>query len=206
MTQRVGLPSVEVVRKPYRVKVTVRNNLLLSAIEAAGYKSQSEFARDAMLSKTDVSAIVSMREAPLNNYGEFSTTAKAIMEVLGACPTDLWSDEQLTLKLKRNTGERAVDFDAINHLLESHNEAMLLPNPESLAMELDTKHAVDAALDTLLPSQRAVLKARFEGEETYEEIGKKRDVTGERIRQIEAQALRKLRKPHLSNKLREHLE
>ena len=68
---------------------------------------------------------------------------------------------------------------------------------------------VDLILDTLSARERRVLQLRFglsEGRErTLEEVGKRLNVTRERIRQIEAKALRKLRDPSRSKKLRDYL-
>ena len=77
--------------KAYRIKITVKNNLLLTAIEQAGYKSAAEFARAIGLIEQRVSALVALRNAPINQDGEFSLSAKRIMEALGAAPSDLWT-------------------------------------------------------------------------------------------------------------------
>ena len=65
-------------------------------------------------------------------------------------------------------------------------------------------------LDTLIPSERRVLQLRFgliDGHSrTLEEVGKRCGVTRERVRQIEAKALRKLRHPSRAKKLRDHFE
>jgi RNA polymerase primary sigma factor len=65
-------------------------------------------------------------------------------------------------------------------------------------------------LDTLTPREAKVLRMRFgiemNTDHTLEEVGKQFDVTRERIRQIEAKALRKLRHPSRSDKLRSFLD
>ena len=65
-------------------------------------------------------------------------------------------------------------------------------------------------LDTLTEREQKVLKLRFGLEDgrarTLEEVGKEFDVTRERIRQIEAKSLRKLRHPSRSKKLKDYLE
>jgi RNA polymerase primary sigma factor len=65
-------------------------------------------------------------------------------------------------------------------------------------------------LDTLTEREQKVLKLRFGLEDgrtrTLEEVGKQFDVTRERIRQIEAKALRKLRHPSRSRKLKDYLD
>ena len=65
-------------------------------------------------------------------------------------------------------------------------------------------------LNTLTPREEKVLRLRFGLEDgrarTLEEVGKEFNVTRERIRQIEAKALRKLRHPNRSKRLREYVE
>ena len=65
-------------------------------------------------------------------------------------------------------------------------------------------------MDTLTEREQKVLRLRFGMNDgrarTLEEVGKEFDVTRERIRQIEAKALRKLRHPSRSRKLRDYLE
>jgi RNA polymerase primary sigma factor len=72
------------------------------------------------------------------------------------------------------------------------------------------KEQVEAVLDSLTGRERRVLQLRFGLEDgrarTLEEVGKEFNVTRERIRQIEAKALRKLRHPSRSRKLKDYLE
>jgi RNA polymerase primary sigma factor len=83
-------------------------------------------------------------------------------------------------------------------------------SPSEAAALTMLRTEVDLILDTLLPRERRVLQLRFgllEGRErTLEEVGKRFGVTRERIRQIEAKALRKLRHPSRSKKLKDYLE
>jgi len=72
------------------------------------------------------------------------------------------------------------------------------------------KDQISDVLDTLTPREQRVLRLRFGLEDgrsrTLEEVGKEFKVTRERIRQIEAKALRKLRHPTRSRKLKDYLE
>ena len=72
------------------------------------------------------------------------------------------------------------------------------------------KEQIDDVLDSLAEREKRVLQLRFGLEDgrsrTLEEVGREFGVTRERIRQIEAKALRKLRHPVRSKKLRDFLE
>ena len=85
-----------------------------------------------------------------------------------------------------------------------------VPAPAEAAAFSMLKEQLVEVLDTLTEREQRVLKLRFGLEDgrarTLEEVGKTFDVTRERIRQIEAKALRKLRHPSRSKKLKDYLE
>ena len=82
--------------------------------------------------------------------------------------------------------------------------------PAEAAAATLLKEQLSEVLDTLTDRERKVLRLRFGMDDgrarTLEEVGKEFDVTRERIRQIEAKALRKLRHPSRSRKLRDYLD
>ena len=79
--------------------------------------------------------------------------------------------------------------------------------PDEAALKSITNADIDAVLKTLLPREEQVIRLRFGLQDgrchTLEEVGTKFEVTRERIRQIEAKALRKLRHPVRSNKFKD---
>ena len=83
-------------------------------------------------------------------------------------------------------------------------------SPSEAVINLDLKEQTESVLKTLTPREEKVVKMRFGvgdgSEHTLEEVGQNFAVTRERIRQIEAKALRKLRHPSRSRKLRVFLE
>ena len=85
-----------------------------------------------------------------------------------------------------------------------------VPVPAEAAAQTLLKEQLDEVLDTLTEREQKVLRLRFGMNDgrarTLEEVGKEFDVTRERIRQIEAKALRKLRRPSRSRKLRDYLD
>ena len=84
------------------------------------------------------------------------------------------------------------------------------PDPQDAASHTLLKEQLADVLDTLTPREEKVLSLRFGLEDgrsrTLEEVGKEFNVTRERIRQIEAKALRKLRHPSRSKKLKDFLD
>jgi RNA polymerase primary sigma factor len=82
--------------------------------------------------------------------------------------------------------------------------------PVEAAVYTSLRDATKEVLDTLTPREAKVLRMRFgiemNTDHTLEEVGKQFDVTRERIRQIEAKALRKLRHPSRSERLRSFLD
>jgi RNA polymerase primary sigma factor len=83
-------------------------------------------------------------------------------------------------------------------------------SPAEAVINLNLKEQTESVLKTLTPREEKVIKMRFGvgdgSEHTLEEVGQSFAVTRERIRQIEAQALRKLRHPSRSRKLKAFLE
>ncbi len=79
--------------------------------------------------------------------------------------------------------------------------------PDEAALKTITNEDIDSVLKTLSPREEAVIRLRFGLKDgrchTLEEVGMEFDVTRERIRQIEAKALRKLRHPVRSNKFKD---
>ncbi|MCW5798114.1 MAG: hypothetical protein LZF60_120031 [Nitrospira sp.] len=83
-------------------------------------------------------------------------------------------------------------------------------SPLEAAIRYDLQRQINGALETLTPREEKVLRKRFgigeATDHTLEEVGQDFEVTRERIRQIEAKALRKLRHPSRSKKLRSFVE
>ncbi len=111
---------------------------------------------------------------------------------------------QLPISLESPIGE-----EEDSHLSDFIEDRNALPPVDAASKQL-LKEQIDEVLSTLTPRERRVLRLRFGLEDgrsrTLEEVGKEFDVTRERIRQIEAKALRKLRHPSRSRKLRDYLD
>ena len=105
--------------------------------------------------------------------------------------------------------ETPIGDDDDSHLGDFIEDTATLA-PIDSAVYTNLREITREILDTLTPREAKVLRMRFgiemNTDHTLEEVGKQFDVTRERIRQIEAKALRKLRHPSRSEKLRSFLE
>ena len=193
----------------YRVDLKVRNNLLLSAIENAGFKNVSQFCKASGLQPTIVGEFVNFKTSPLAKDGSLTPTARRIADLLGVLPDELWTEDQLTMKLDSNQTRFTVSHKELALTLARHTGELLeAPEPDAALEEKDKAVLVHDALDSLRPIEARVLRMRFgigTTEHTLEEVAKKLGVTRERIRQIEAKGLRLLRAPERSKPLRPYI-
>ncbi len=139
-------------------------------------------------------------------YGR-DPTAEEIGEQLGLSPEkvrQVIKVSQVPISLELPMGEEADSH--LGDFIEDHNAIQPL---DSASKQL-LKDQISEVLLTLPPREQRVLQLRFGLEDgrarTLEEVGLEFKVTRERVRQIEAKALRKLRHPSRSRKLRDYLE
>ena len=134
-------------------------------------------------------------------------TPEEIAEKMGITPEkvrEIMKTAQEPLSLETPIGE-----EEDSHLGDFIEDTGALAPPQAASYSL-LKEQLDNVLNTLTDRERRVLKLRFGLEDgrphTLEEVGQIFGVTRERIRQIEAKALRKLRHPSRSKKLRDYLD
>ena len=111
---------------------------------------------------------------------------------------------QLPVSLESPLGE-----EEDSHLSDFIEDRNAMPPVDAASKQL-LKEQIDDVLSSLTPRERQVLRFRFGLEDgrsrTLEEVGREFNVTRERIRQIEAKALRKLRHPSRSRRLKDYLD
>jgi RNA polymerase primary sigma factor len=134
-------------------------------------------------------------------------TAKEIgkeMEISAEKVGEIVKVSQLPISLESPMGE-----EEDSHLGDFIEDRNALPPADAASKQL-LKEQIDSVLGSLSPREQRVLQLRFGLEDgrsrTLEEVGKEFNVTRERIRQIEAKALRKLRHPSRSRRLKDYLE
>ncbi len=139
-------------------------------------------------------------------YGREPTSTEIAkeMEISSEKVREIVKVSQLPISLESPIGEE--EDSPLGNSIEDRNA---LPPVDAASKQL-LKEQIEDVLDTLTPREQRVLQLRFGLEDgrsrTLEEVGKEFNVTRERIRQIEAKALRKLRHPSRSRKLKDYLE
>jgi RNA polymerase primary sigma factor len=146
--------------------------------------------------------------------------SRQLMQVLGREPTDAEVAEKLGWTTQRVKSVKSVAREPISletpigeeddSLLGDFIEDKEIENPASQTAFKLLQEQLNQVLYTLPPREQEVLKMRFGLEDGYsltlEEVGLYFNVTRERIRQIEAKALRRLRHPKRSRRLKDYLE
>jgi len=147
-------------------------------------------------------------------------TSRMLLQELGREPTNEEIAKKMNMPVAKideilKTSRDPVSLDTpigeeedsqLGDFIEDDN----VPVPADAAAFTLLKEQLVEVLDTLTEREQKVLRLRFGMNDgrarTLEEVGREFDVTRERIRQIEAKALRKLRHPSRSRKLRDYLD
>ncbi len=137
------------------------------------------------------------REPTLDEIAhEMGITADRVSEIIRIAPEPLSLETPIGEEEDSHLADFVEDQEAVS--------------PAEAASSTILREKIEDALNKLTPRERDVLKMRFGLEDGYsrtlEEVGRYFRVTRERIRQIEAKALKKLRHPSRSKKLRDYLE
>ncbi|MGM9646267.1 MAG: RNA polymerase sigma factor RpoD [Eubacteriales bacterium] len=149
-----------------------------------------------------------------------SRASRQLVQELGREPTSEEIAEKLDMSPEkvRDTMKYALEPVSLETPIGEEEDSHLgdfipdedSPAPSDAASYTLLKEQIKEVLHTLTPREEQVLKLRFGLEDgrtrTLEEVGKEFDITRERIRQIEAKALRKLRHPSRSKRLKDYLE
>lgn len=174
----------------YRVKVTIRNDRLLSAIESMGFDSVAKFCKKFNLEYQRTTEIINGKLKPINDKGTIKKTCEELLCILGLELQEAFTERQLK-GFRKHMFEARVD--------ESQLKQMISPvkNQELKMIEKDVSLKIsDLFSKYLTPREEKILRMRYgigvKATHTYEEIGLGFQITVERTRQIEAHAIKKL--------------
>ncbi len=153
----------------------------------------------------------------INKAGRIS---RQLLQELGREPTPEEIAEKMGVQVEKINEIQRISQDPVSlekPIGEEEDSKMIdfiedndTPSPIAMSERQMRKKKIDEVLSTLTPRENEVIRRRYgldDGKpKTLEEVGKEFNVTRERIRQIEAKALRKLRNPMRAKKLRDFVD
>ena len=189
--------------KDYEITVTIKNNRLLEAMERAGIKNAAELSRATGVSQSAIGDMLKLSISGENQWGKWRPPLIKLSEFLRCMPEDLVPVAQVASPLKKNSSKITASLDEIESIAGGLVSAAL---PASERLEIEEKNGqLRNAVDNLLGNRQAyVIKQRFGIDcepKTLEELGNEFNVSKDRIRQIEAKALLKLKGVCLKEKI-----
>lgn len=184
--------------KEYKIEIRVKNNLLQNAMIEEGYESAAELSRVSGVRQSDLGNMLALKLSLFCKNGEVRKPWLIISETLRRLPEDLIPARHHYETLKNNKAEIEASFEDIGYLLPPKD-------PEQLCIEHRMQDTILNALNELPERQKKVIEMRFglNGREpmTLEQVGEVFKISGNRVRQIEAKALRDLKKPSVLRSL-----
>jgi len=182
----------------YSVKVSVRNNLIIQRMKQIGILSQTELGNISGLGQRIVNHFVNMKRRPVDYWsGEWTDEAFTLSAALQTEPEYLWTEKQRGMALERNWREISMSEDAVMQLATGQGT-------EQIVQGVLDAEAVGRAIQTLDEREQKVITGRFFEDKTLDDLGDDLGISRERIRQIEARALRKLKQPSIAKTFSEY--
>jgi DNA-directed RNA polymerase sigma subunit (sigma70/sigma32) len=170
----------------YRVKVTIRNNRLLKAIEKKGFRSVQQFCDQYKLNYIGANQYINGNKKPLNREGEVKESLKQLLDILEISLEKAFTDKQLEGFKKNSFTIEAQE----SHLMQI---AQLKKPLEISMMEKDIKTLLDTCIYSLPENYRRVVRGIIYENKTLEDLGKELNVGRERARQLYKRGILRLR-------------
>ena len=183
--------------KDYRIKITIRNDRLLNAIENKNIPSVRQFCKLYQLDYNRVVQIISGKVKPLNDLGRPIGLVEQIIDILDISLEDAFTERQLKGFAKTNY-EISVAEKELKQLVNP------VKNQEQKIIEKDVRLKILEAFSKRLgPREEKLIRLRYgfggEKEHTQHEIAEIFKISHARVGQILAKAERKLKHPSVSN-------
>ena len=185
--------------KDYRIKITIRNERLLTAIESLGFVSVRQFCAQHALDYQRVTEIIRGKLKPLDTKGRVIKIVEELLEITGVTLEEAFTKRQLQGFHKASFEMKVVEKD-LKKLINP------IKNQEQRVIEQDVKlKLIEAFAVRLSSKEEKVIRLAYgfdDGHEhTLEEMGQIFGVSRSRIGQIKQRAERKLRHPSVASKI-----
>ena len=180
----------------YRVKITIRNERLLAAIEGMGFESVAKFCAEHILDYSQTSEIIRGKLKPINENGKLNNKVENLLNILELDIKDAFTPKQLQ-GFKNTSYEIKVKEKELRQLVNP------VKNQELKYIETEVKEKISEALAMrLTPREEKIVRMRFgigmKTDHTLNEISQELNVSKARTGQILAKAIRKLRHPSVA--------
>ena len=178
----------------YRIKVSIRNNRLLKAMEAKGFKSVAQFERSYKFNHYFVTRLINGSVPPLDRNGEIKSFVKEILDILEINIADAFTEKQLQGFKKHSFTVEAKE----SQLLQLVNARKPL---ELNLVEKDVNKLIDNLLLSLPKKYEQVIRMNMFENKTPKEIASILGVGRARVGQIILKGIEKLKTHSNFNKL-----
>lgn len=195
--------------KEYRLEIKVRNNAVLKRMEELGCESPVAFCKAHKLNYQEVHKIISFKSPFYRKRGNINGSIVKLANALQVLPDYIYPPERRGVPLERNKYIAEVEKADLMQISTSlRKDALPVDDRKMLDDFAPTIRRV--MLEALTPREQRLLDKRFgitSGiPQTLDEVGAELNVGRERVRQMEAKAIRKMKHPARSRELREYIE
>jgi len=178
----------------YRIKVSIRNNRLLKAMEAKGFNSAAKFQRSYGFNHYAITGLINGSTIPLDNKGNIKSFVKEILDILEINITDAFTEKQLQ-GFKKNT---FIIEAKESQLLQLVNARKPL---EINLIEKDVNKLIDNLLSSLPKKYEQAIRMNMFENKTIKEIANTLKISKARVGQIILKGIEKLKTHSNFNKL-----
>jgi len=173
-----------------RIIIKIKNNLIWKRAELiwGNIKTQAELSKLLEIRQDKIGLILNFKYNPVDRNGNWKILSMKLSEKLKCFPEDIFPKyfEKVIKNKYQIECDSKVWFDLIEYKQKTPEEKYIIEENKNFLQETLTK---------LNPREEKIIKMRFFEEKTLREIASEFNVSPDRIRQIEARAIRKLRHP-----------
>ncbi len=198
--------------KDYVLEIKVKNNYMMTKMRERGIDTAAELARRTGITQPAVSVLLTLKVAALTKRGKWRPTLLLLAKFFNCLPEELVPPQHLEESLSRNTTTLEVGRADLKKIASWAMEDKAVVDPLLLLAQGEAVEGVQTALGHLKPRERHVVAMRFgldgESPATLDEVAETMGVTRERVRQIEAKGMRRLKQPTAQTKfsLESHMQ
>lgn len=172
----------------YRVKITIRNNRILTRMEEKGYPTIISFSKAIGIGYTQVQSVISGKTKPISKKGNIISPVQIMLDALDLSLEDAFTERQLK-GFNKNSFEVTMDESQI------HSITSPVKNTELLAMEQNVHSTLkNLMIKILKPRENMLIEKFYFQNKSTKELAEELNLTKTRIDQIIKKALFKLSK------------